>query len=122
MLEQHSAAKKKQAALKLPTADSPLSQQLSEEASTTLADLKSKKGAEFDQAYLQAQVDGHQKVLDALQHDLRPQAQNPALQGYLAELEPKVSQHLEHARDAQRALAEHATDHDTANGKKTSSR
>ena len=116
MIEHHGEAKKKQASLKLETADSPLSQQMSEEASTTLATLKSKKGAEFDRAYLEAQVEGHQKVLDALDHDLRPQAQNPELQNYLAELEPKVSQHLQSAHSAQQAL-----ESAPSKGKKTSS-
>jgi putative membrane protein len=104
MIQHHGAAEKKQAALKLETAESPLSQELGQEASSTIESLKSKQGADFDRAYLAAQIEGHQKVLDALDHDLRPQAQNPALQDYLAQLEPTVAQHLQSAHKAQEAL------------------
>lgn len=105
MLAHHEQAQKKQAALKLDEEESPLSEQLAQESSSTRDALKAKKGAEFDRAYLEAQVDAHQKVLNTIQHDLRPQARSPALQSYLAELEPTVSRHLEEAQSAQQKLA-----------------
>ena len=104
MIAHHGEAREKQAALKLQTADSPLSQQLSEESKTTLASLKAKRGADFDRAYLDAQVSGHQKVLDTIGRVLAPQAQRPALRTYLTELEPTVSRHLQQARTAREAL------------------
>jgi len=86
MIQHHGQAKKDQAALKLTPADSPMAQQLTAEAETTLASLKAKTGADFDRAYLEAQVEAHQKVLQALQRDLEPSAQSPALQSYLKKL------------------------------------
>lgn len=104
MIAHHGEAREKQAALKLQTADSPLSQQLSEESKTTLASLKAKRGADFDRAYLDAQVSGHRKVLETIGRVLAPQAQKPALRTYLTELEPTVSQHLQQARSAREAV------------------
>jgi putative membrane protein len=104
MIEHHGEARVEQAALKLQTADSPLAQQLSEESKMTLESLRAKRGADFDRAYLDAQVAGHQKVLETIGRVLAPQAQTPALRTYLTELEPTVSRHLQQARSARDAL------------------
>jgi putative membrane protein len=104
MIEHHSEARAQQAALNLETAESPLSQQLAIESQATLETLKAKNGADFDSAYLQAQIEAHQKALDTIVHDLQPSAQEPALQRYLENLTPKVAQHLEQARSAQQSL------------------
>jgi putative membrane protein len=104
MIEHHGEAKQKQAALQLGSAESPLSRQLAAESKSTLESLKSKQGAEFDRAYLDAQVAEHQKVLDTIGRVLSPQAQKPALRTYLTELEPTVSQHLEQARSALQSI------------------
>jgi putative membrane protein len=109
MIEQHTQARQQQLALNLSTEDSPLSERLTTQSQATLDTLQSKQGAEFDQAYLQAQVAAHQQVLDAIKNELRPNAQNPQLQVYLQQLEPKVAEHLEHARQAQRALQSSTT-------------
>jgi putative membrane protein len=104
MIEHHSQAKAQQAALGLGSAESPLLQQLTQESHATLESLKAKSGADFDRAYMEAQVEGHQKALDTIKYDLQPSAQTPELRSYLENLTPKVTQHLEQARDAQQAL------------------
>jgi putative membrane protein len=104
MIEHHGQAKAQQAALNLEAAESPLSQQLAVESRATLETLKAKSGADFDSAYLQAQVEAHQKALDTIRHDLQPSAKDPELRSYLENLTPKVSQHLEQARAAQQSL------------------
>jgi putative membrane protein len=104
MIEHHGEARKKQAELKLQTADSPLSQQLGQESKTTLESLRSKRGSDFDRAYLDAQVKGHQKVLETIGRVLAPQAQKPELRTYLTELEPTVSQHLQQARTTRESV------------------
>lgn len=119
MIEHHGAAQKKQAALKLETEQSALSQELAQDAQSTLESLQGTSDSDFDSAYMTAQVEAHQKVLAALQRDLRPGAQDPALKRYLSQLEPQVSQHLEQARKTEAALQAR----DTAGGSaKTSSR
>lgn len=105
MIEHHGEAKRKQADLKMSTAPSTFSRNLSEESNTTLQTLRNASSADFDRTYLQAQVDGHQKVLDALDRDLIPQAQDNRLKGYLAELKPTVERHLEQAKADLKALS-----------------
>ncbi len=104
MIAHHGEAQKKQAKLKLKTAESVLSQQMLEENNKTLALLKEKTGTDFDQAYFQAQVDGHRKVLESIDRDLLPNVKNPELKAYIDEIRPKVEQHLQAAREAQEAL------------------
>jgi putative membrane protein len=104
MIEHHGEAKRKQADLKLATAQSTLSRQLEDQGKATLEQLRSKNGTEFDRAYLQAQIDGHQKVLDTINRDLIPQAEDDKLEAYLKELKPKVESHLEHAKMSLKAL------------------
>ncbi|HTV17700.1 MAG TPA: DUF4142 domain-containing protein [Polyangiaceae bacterium] len=103
MIEHHTRAKSDQQALGLSTAESPLSRQLEQKAMTTLETLKSTSGADFDRAYIDAQVEGHQEVLDTIRQ-LQPNAQSSGLRSYLDDLTPKVEQHLEQARAAQQAL------------------
>jgi putative membrane protein len=105
MIAHHGEAKQKQTKLKLATADSPLSTQLLEDGNKTLAALKEAKGADFDRRYFETQVEGHQKVLDAINNDLLPSVKSPELKAYLEEIKPTVEQHLQAARDAQQAIA-----------------
>jgi len=109
MIEQHTQARQQQSALNLSAADSPLSEQLTTQSQATLDALQSKQGSEFDQAYLQSQITAHQQVLEAIRNELRPNAQNPQLQVYLQQLEPKVAEHLEHARQVQQSLQSSTT-------------
>jgi putative membrane protein len=105
MIEHHGQAKRKQTTLGIAEAESPLSLKLAAETHTTLAQLKQKSGSEFDRAYLQAQIDGHQKVLETIDQQLLPNAKDPELKTYLQELRPQVAAHLERARTAKDALA-----------------
>jgi putative membrane protein len=105
MIEHHGQAKRKQATLGIAEAESPLSLKLAADTHTTMEQLKQKSGAEFDRAYLQAQVDGHRKVLDAIDKQLLPDAKNPQLKAYLEELRPQVAEHLQRATAAKDAVA-----------------
>jgi putative membrane protein len=103
MIEHHGQAKSQQQALGLGSAESQMSMQLEQESRATLETLQAKSGPEFDRAYMQGQVEGHQKALDTIQQ-LRQSAQSPELRTYLDKLTPQVEQHLEQARTAQQAL------------------
>jgi putative membrane protein len=105
MIEHHGQAKRKQTTLGIAEAESALSLKLAAETRTTLEQLEQKSGSEFDRAYLQAQIDGHQKVLNAIDQQLLPDAKNEQLKSYLEELRPQVAAHLERARTAKDALA-----------------
>lgn len=104
MIAHHGEAKQKQAKLKLTTAESGISTKLLEDGNRTLSELKDSKGADFDKRYLDAQVEGHQKVLATIDTELIPNAKNPELKAYLNEIKPKVEQHLQAAREAQQRL------------------
>ena len=105
MINQHDQARQQESALSLGSEESPLSRKLQAKSETTLEELRTKQGANFDRAYLRAQIEGHQEVLDTIRNELRPNAQSAELQVYLQQLEPKVAQHLDHARQAERGLA-----------------
>ena len=104
MIDHHWQAQRQQRALHVGEAESPLGEELTRDARSTIDSLKAKQGPEFDRAYLQAQVEGHQKVLHTIQRELRPNARDPGLGDYLEELEPQVALHLERAQEAQREL------------------
>lgn len=90
----------------------------STEGEDTLEQLRSKNGTEFERAYMQAQVDAHQKLLDMFDRDLITQVEDDKLEAYLKELRPTVEAHLTQARmslrgvtvndDTTRAQAVHA--------------
>lgn len=105
MIEHHGQAKRKQTTLGIAKVESPLSLKLAAKAHTTMVQLKQKSGVEFDRAYLLAQVDGHQEVLETIDNQLLPDAKNPELKAYLEELRPQVAEHLERAKAAKDTLA-----------------
>jgi putative membrane protein len=61
------------------------------------------KGAAFDSAYVNAQVAGHQYVLDMIKR-AEGQAQSADLKSALTAAEPKVQQHLDRIKDIQSKL------------------
>jgi putative membrane protein len=104
MIAAHEEAKKNQDKLKLGTAESVLGNKLGTESSSEMNTLKSSEGKDFDRAYIDAQVDQHQKLLDALNDHLIPSAKNPDLKAYLSQMQPHVARHLKEAQDIQQAL------------------
>ncbi|HXF24097.1 MAG TPA: DUF4142 domain-containing protein [Gemmatimonadaceae bacterium] len=61
------------------------------------------KGAAFDSAYVNAQVAGHEYVLDMVKR-AEGQAQNADLKSALTSAEPQVQQHLDRIKDIQSKL------------------
>jgi putative membrane protein len=66
-----------------------------------IADLNAKTGTDFDNEYVEEQIDAHQKVLDLLE-DVDEDADNPELKAMVEAAKPKVQAHL----DAFKALKE----------------
>jgi putative membrane protein len=98
MITAHTAstAKLKMAAGGLSPAITP-DPALSADQQQALADLQSKSGADFDAAYKAAQVDGHQKTLDALKA-YADSGDVPALKTFASGLVPTVTAHLNMAK------------------------
>jgi len=70
---------------------------LNAEQQASLDSLKGKTGADFDAAYKGAQVDAHQKALDAL-NNYAASGDNDALKTFAKGLSPKVAGHLNMAK------------------------
>jgi putative membrane protein len=83
--------------------DSSVSDRIKQNGDQVMTKLRSSSGSDFDKAYIDAQVDQHQKVLDQIDHDI-PQAQNAALVAYLKDVRTKVAHHLKMAQDIQASL------------------
>jgi putative membrane protein len=69
-----------------------------------MAHLKQLKGATFDKAYVDHEVEYHQAVLDALDKTLVPSAHNDELKALLVKVRPAFVAHLEHAQHLQSQL------------------
>jgi putative membrane protein len=104
MISHHGEAKEQQAQLGMSPAGSSVLQRLSSEGQRTLATLRDKSGKDFDRAYLQAQVEGHQKVLETLDRQLLPNAKNQQFRSQLQNMRSTVQQHLQLARDSLQAV------------------
>jgi len=104
MVKHHTEAKDKQAKLEIKTESSRASMELEKSAGTTLANLQALTGSAFDTAYINAQVDEHQKVLDTINDQLLPNVKSDALKSYLDDIKPTVENHLKDAQNIQRNL------------------
>jgi putative membrane protein len=90
--------------LKVKPEPSDTSASLKKGGDENLAHLKKLKGAEFDKAYIDHEVDYHQAVLDAVDKTLIPSAQNAQLKALLVKVRPAFVAHLEHAKHIQSEL------------------
>jgi len=94
MVDHHGEAQMDQQKLKVEPSANADSQQLQGDAESALDLLKQKHGKDFDRAYLQLQIDEHQKLLDALKDRLLPSVKDNKLEAYLENIKPKVESHL----------------------------
>jgi putative membrane protein len=85
-------------------ADHPASQQMMSDHRAAKQRLEALSGAEFDRAYIAHEVEFHQKVLDALDQTLIPNAQSAEMKDVLAQARAKVEAHLNRAKDIQAKL------------------
>ena len=91
--------------LNLTPATSETADALKRDADSGLTNLSAKSGAEFDRAYMDAEVAMHQKVLDALDQTLIPQAVNADLKSLLQSARGVVEGHLTRAKSLQSKTA-----------------
>jgi putative membrane protein len=90
--------------LKVTPEDNPTSQSLKAGGEKNLASLKSLRGAAFDKAYIDHEVEYHQEVLDAVDKTLIPSATNEELKALLVKVRPAFVAHLEHAKHLQASM------------------
>jgi putative membrane protein len=91
--------------LKVTPEDNPTSQSLKSGGEANVTKLKTLKGADFDKAYVDHEVEYHQAVLDAVDKTLIPGAKNEELKALLVKTRPAFVAHLEHAKHVQAEIS-----------------
>ena len=108
MVDQHGKAKQDQSKLVSKLGISPEESTKLKDLKTGAADtdrtLKAAPDDMFDKVYIDIQVADHQMVLDSLDREFIPNAQNAELKKSLQDFRPKVQQHLNQALEIQKAL------------------
>jgi putative membrane protein len=99
--EQATALAKK---LNLTPEESSTSRSLKADGDKMLAKLKGMSGAAFDKAYVDNEVVYHEKVIEAVDKTLIPNAQNAELKSLLESARPIFGSHLNHAKEVQSSL------------------
>jgi putative membrane protein len=84
----------------------PIAEQLRANGAQLMLTLRSSSDADFDKAFVDAQVTEHDQVLELLDVKLIPRAQNADLTNKLREIRSKVAVHLSVARALQASLAQ----------------
>lgn len=108
MITDHTAVNKQAGALvkklKVKPEPSDTSKSLKAGADANMKKLKGLKGAAFDRAYIDHEVEYHQAVLDAIDKTLIPSASNAELKALLTKVRPTIAEHLDHAKMIQSKL------------------
>lgn len=108
MIKHHSEAKNEHTQLYKQLSLTPTQSQpataLKEDADKTLGSLRAADGNAFDIAYMNSQVDAHQKVLDSINQELLPAASNEKLVAALNKMKKTVEEHLDQAKSIQADL------------------
>jgi putative membrane protein len=108
MVTEHQAASAKTETelfkAEIESADSTLSRQLDAESGAAAEHLKTLTGPAFDRAYMERQVDVHQKLLDVIDRQVLPHAKKKAVKEQVNATRATVQQHLTKAQDVLRAL------------------
>jgi len=108
MITDHTGVNKQATALvkklKVKPEPSDTSKSLKKGGDENIAKLKKLKGAAFDKAYVEHEVDYHQAVLDAIDKTLIPSAKNAELKGLIEKVRPAIAAHLDHAKHLQASL------------------
>jgi putative membrane protein len=107
--EQHTANMDKTKALgktlKLKAKTNQAAKDFHKKGEAEVKALSAKDGSEFEKGYIEAMVNGHTEVLQMLDTQLIPAAQNEALKTHLTEVRGHVSAHLEQGKRLQQASA-----------------
>ncbi len=108
MVKHHSEAQQEQAKLfkklNLTATDSGAASALKADGDKTLVSLKEASASDFDRTYIAAQVEVHQKVLQAIDEKLLPAARSAELEAGLRKMRTTVEAHLSQAKTLQGQL------------------
>jgi len=105
MITQHKDMESKGKALaakaKITPADSDASNALKSDVQSTISNLKTQKGKDFDKAYMDSQVKMHTEGLDIIDNQLLPSVKNADMKDHLNTVRQHVQMHLSKAQDIQ---------------------
>jgi len=85
--------------------ESAVTADLKKGAKDTANKLKKLSGADFDKAYVDAEIGYHQAVIDAVEKVLIPGVKNAEVKDALEKALPTLQGHLQHAKNLQSMLA-----------------
>ena len=129
MLTHHREAENKLKALakkeNLTMKDDDVSNKLKSDVQSMVSDLRTKKGRDFDTTYIDDQVTAHRSVLDIIDNQLLPSAQNPEVKSLVTESRRVVADHLQKAEDIQskmQSVGSTSTTSGTMKGKSSTSK
>ena len=91
--------------IRLKPATSPVADTLRSKGAREVKAMTALKGAEFEKAYIDAEVNGHTEVLQMLDSQLIPAAKNDTLKTHLTEVRGHIATHLEQGKRMQGANA-----------------
>lgn len=72
--------------------------------------LSSLNGEAFDRAYIEAMIDGHQRVIDEFRAEVQ-QGQDPDVKAWASKTLSTIESHLQHAKAAERAIGHNPIHH-----------
>ncbi len=90
--------------LHLKSLNSNQSNKLATEGNEAMMKLGSLQGKQFDKAYIDAMVKGHQAALDLIDTQLMKQAKTESIKSFLSNTRAAVAQHLDMAKKIQQNL------------------
>ncbi len=80
-------------------------QPATESQSATMGELAGKSGAEFDQAYLDAEIQAHERNVDKIRNQLLPVADQPEVRDFLQQTAAALEGHLASAKQLKQDLS-----------------
>ena len=78
--------------------DNKISQSLKKDARKNMEKLQRLSSKEFDEEYIDGEIDLHKKVIEVADDKLVPNAKNEELKALLLQVRPTLLSHLEHAQ------------------------
>lgn len=90
--------------LKLTLSDSVVSDEFTNDARVTDAQLRMLRGDDFDRTYIKGQVRDHQAVLDAIDNKLLPNAKSSEVRRFVEATRARMETRLREAESLQRSL------------------
>jgi putative membrane protein len=80
-------------------------QSATESESATMGELAGKSGKEFDQAFIEAQIQAHEQNIDKIRNQLLPASDQPELRDYLQQTAAAMEGHLASAKQLKQDLS-----------------